>query len=78
MVREILFDDSYKGPRWRYGLTLRPITQYAGALGLEEWIVFSDRPSDDPRFPHGTIDYAREIPESIAVAVDLVPLGKVN
>ena len=51
-----LLDDTYTGPRWRYGLQHRPISYYVIGTGdgpLPHPILFSHRSSDDPRFPHG-------------------------
>jgi len=53
---KILFDDSYKGPRWTYGLTYRPLT---GSHVPEGWIIFSDK--KHPDFPFGTVDYPRPL-----------------
>lgn len=65
MLRQSLYDDTYKGPRWRYGLEHRPITQYFNVGTFPDPILFSDRP--DPRFPyHGTADWPCEIPEEEA------------
>lgn len=51
-----LYDDTYEGLRWTYGLTYRPLG-YANVP--EGWIVFSDRKHTD--FPFGTIDYPFEL-----------------
>ncbi|MCC6180038.1 MAG: hypothetical protein IT305_32390 [Chloroflexi bacterium] len=67
----VLFDDLYDGPRWRYGLPSRHAVHLldspAGA-----WILYSERTSDDPRFPFGTLDFPRDLPEDIARQLDLV------
>ena len=42
------------------------------------WILYSERPSDDPRFPFGTIDFAHQLPPDVALDLDLMPLGQVN
>ena len=51
-----IFDDSYTGPRWRYGLQYRPASHANIPKG---WIVGSVRPS--PMYRHGTVDYTREL-----------------
>ncbi len=53
---ESYFDDTYTGPRWRYGLSLRPLGPYNvpdGAI-IGSW----DR---DGRFAYGTVAYPREL-----------------
>lgn len=58
-MTDILFDDEYKGPRWTYGLTYRPIGIGAVPRG---WIIGSQK--DHPSYPNfGTIDYSRELTE---------------
>ena len=51
-----LFDDTYTGPRWTYGLKFRPL-RYANVP--DGWIIFSDRPCTG--FGHGCVDYPREL-----------------
>ena len=48
------FDDEYEGPRWRYGMTFRPLM-----IGAQprDFIIQSDR--KHPNFRHGTVDYPR-------------------
>ena len=53
---ETLFDDTYTGPRWTYGLTYRPL---ASAQVPDGWILWSER--NHPDFPHGTADYPFEL-----------------
>lgn len=72
-----VFDDTYTGPRWRYGLALRPISAHGPGSTIDDFIIYSHRPSTDPRCPHGEVDYPREIPEEIARRLNLVPLGRV-
>lgn len=69
-----LFDDTYTGPRWRYGLTLRPLAQNGNSL-VGDWITLSDRRSRDPRFPHGTADWPRELLPEQAKHHGLVLIG---
>jgi hypothetical protein len=52
----LLFDDEYTGPRWRYGLTFRPLASASVPAG---WIIGSDRPHPD--FRHGTADWPRAL-----------------
>ncbi len=73
-MNEILFDDTYTGPRWRYGLQYRPLTNAGVPKG---WIVFSDKVhSDYPAF--GTVEYPFELTDEMAKQTDIVPLGKVE
>lgn len=63
-IRKALYDDTYTGPRWRYGLEHRPLANYFN-LSFPDPILFSDRP--DPRFRYyGTADWPCEIPEEEA------------
>jgi len=65
-----LCDDSYTGPRWRYGLVHRPISAYFlgrdGSGDLPHPILFSHRASRDPRFPHGEADWPCELAPDVA------------
>lgn len=65
-----LWDDTYDGPRWRYGLTLRPFGPYMPRDGLilGSW----DR---DGRFAFGTVAYARPLTQ---FQVDQFSLVQVN
>lgn len=67
------FDDTYTGPRWRYGLVYRPLV--AGTANVPRgWILHSDRPH--PQLRHGTVDFPRELtPEEVA-RYELLPLGE--
>jgi len=42
-----------------------------------DWIMYSERPSNDSRFPFGTVDYPREPPEEEVRALVIIPLGQV-
>jgi hypothetical protein len=64
-----LYDDTYAGPRYRYGLTYRPL---ASANVPQGWIVFSDRPHPD--FRHGTVAYARALTPLEINAYQLTPI----
>jgi hypothetical protein len=66
MVERPLFDDTYTGPRWTYGLSLRPLGY---ARVPDGWIVSSDRPH--PRYAHGTVDYPHPLDERQARQMDL-------
>lgn len=75
-----LYDDTYTGARWRYGLVHRPIyTYFIGRNGSSELphpIMFSHRWSSDPvRFPHGEADWACELPADLAEHHSLVLIG---
>lgn len=52
MKTVLLFDDTYTGPRWTYGLALRP---FAYAQVPEGAIVFSLR--THPAYRYGTVQY---------------------
>jgi hypothetical protein len=70
-----LFDDTYLGPRWRYGLTLRPL----GAGVPSGWIVFSDRPSEDPRCrAFGTVEYPLPLAPDQVKQLSLIDFGMVD
>jgi len=62
-----LFDDTYSGERWTYGVQYRPIT---GGGVPQGWIIFSDRPHPDFKF--GTVDYPAPLTEHQARQADLV------
>lgn len=77
----ILYDDTYHGPRWRYGLLHRPISSYFIGRGdgpLPHPILFSHRPSADPRFPHGEADWPCKLPEDQARHHGLVLVGRTD
>jgi hypothetical protein len=67
----MLYDDTYSGPRYRYGLVYRPLVFAQVPAG---WIIFSNR--QDPNFRHGTVDYPFEISSEIVEAYQLVFVGK--
>jgi len=71
-----LEDDTYAGPRWRYGLVHRPISAYFigrdGSGDLPHPILHSHRPSRDRRFPHGEADWPCELPADVAERHSLV------
>lgn len=77
-MADLLFDDTYTGPRWRYGLQHRPISSYFGMASLPAPILFTHRPSDDPRFPHGTAEWPCQIPADQAAQLGLVELSHVS
>lgn len=70
------FDDEYAGPRWRYGLQCRHLVHYL-TTSVSGWILYSERSTDDPRFPFGTIDYSHPLPDDEARCHELEPLGVV-
>ncbi len=55
---KVLFDSSYGGPRWTYGLQYRPL---AKAQVPDGWIIQSNR--QHPDFQFGTVDYPVLLPE---------------
>ena len=61
MTNQILYDDTYTGPRFTYGLTYRPLAQ---SQVPDDWIIWSNKEHKD--FPFGTIDYPFEVaPEKV-------------
>jgi len=67
---QILFDDTYKGKRYTYGLTYRPVGY---AQVPEGWIIQSNKPST--KFAHGTIDYPRPLTQEEITQYQLTPLN---
>lgn len=63
-----LWDNEYTGPRWRYGITLRPVNAYTIPHGF---ILQSGRLHPDYR-SFGTIDYPRELDVDECARHDLV------
>ena len=55
-MNALFYSDTYTGPRWTYGLTLRPVASVHLPKG---WIVLSGKPHAD--FRYGTIDFPREL-----------------
>jgi hypothetical protein len=72
-----VFDDLYTGPRWRYGLPSHHAVHYLGSPA-GPWILYSERRSEDPRFPFGTVDFPHELPEDLARQLDLVLIATVK
>lgn len=75
--RGLLFDDAYKGPRWRYGLPRRHPVHYLGTP-VDGWILYSERRADDPRFPFGTVDFPLPLPDDDAQQHHLEFIGCVR
>lgn len=74
MPRELLFDDTYFGPRWRYGLVYRPLV--TGKANVPPgWIIQSNRPH--PGFNHGTVDFPFELTTKQVKQYELEPLDQV-
>jgi hypothetical protein len=71
-----LTDAAYRGRSWRYGLTVRHIGHHL-ETSANDWIMQSERPSVDLRFPFGTVDYPRELTEDEVLALAIIPLGQV-
>lgn len=68
-----LYDDTYVGPRFTYGMSLRPL-QYGAQPN--DFIVFSLR--DHPKYRHGTIQYPRELTDEECRAYELTLIGLVT
>jgi hypothetical protein len=62
-----LFDDTYAGPRWRYGLRFRPLRSWNVPDG---WILGSDRPHPD--YAHGTAQWPRRLGLGETTAYELI------
>jgi hypothetical protein len=73
MPGELMFDDTYTGPRFRYGLPLRPLSSYAGSQA-SDFILWSNR--THPTYPHGSACWPRELPARVAWDLDLVLIDK--
>jgi len=71
MVAITLWDDTYQGPRFTYGLRYRPLTTGAVPNG---WIINSARPHAD--FIHGTVDYPRRLRQQEVAAFQLELVGE--
>ena len=61
-----LFDETYSGPRWTYGLTYRPLGYSNVPPG---WIIGSDRKHS--QFRYGTVDYPYLLADGLAHSFDL-------
>jgi hypothetical protein len=68
-MKTLLFDDTYEGPRWTYGLSLRP---FGYAQVPDGAIVFSLR--THPRYRYGTIQYPFPLDAAVARQADLEEL----
>jgi len=73
LAKPLLFDDTYTGPRWRYGHQYRHF-----ACRPDGFILDTKAVSDDPRCPFGTIDYARELTADEVATHQFVPFGLVE
>ena len=67
-----LYDDTYAGPRWRYGLRYRPLGYAQVPNG---WIIFSDRPH--PAYHFGTVEYSRPLTTHEEEQFSLILLAQV-
>lgn len=67
-----VFDDTYTGQRWAYGLTHRPPGY---AHNPDGWIVDSIRPSPCPCALFGTIEYPRALTEREIASYELIPMA---
>ncbi len=66
----ILFDDTYKGERYTYGLNYRPL---ATAQVPDGWIIKSNR--ENPNFrSFGTVDYPRKLTDHEVGTFQLTPI----
>lgn len=70
-MKELLFDDTYHGTRFTYGLMYRPLGSATVPPG---WIIGSD--NLHPDFCFGTVDYPFELPKATAESFELIFVGK--
>jgi hypothetical protein len=61
------FEDEYEGPRYTYGLALRPLSAFTVPGG---WIIGSARPA--AHFLFGVVDFARELTPAECDRFDLI------
>ena len=61
------FDDEYTGPRWTYGVTIRPVARFNIPEG---WIVDSQKENKKYRF--GTVDYPFELSQDDLTHYDMI------
>lgn len=71
---KIVYDEDYKGPRYRYGMRNRPLQIGAQPKG---WIIGSDKPHPDFK-NFGTIDYPFPLTKEELYSYELVDLGEVK
>lgn len=57
MPEKTLWNEDYKGPRWRYAFLFRPVNQ-----GLPEGAIAASH-CRHPKYIHGTVDWPRELTE---------------
>jgi len=68
-MTKVLFDDSYNGLRWTYGLQYRPL---AKAQVPDGWIIQSNR--EHPGFRFGTVDYPFQLSKEKAQNFQLIEI----
>lgn len=72
-MKVTLHNNTYKGPRWRYGLTLRPLL--SSSLP-DSFIIHSDRV--DGAYRHGTIDYPHPLGQDVIKREDMVFIAHIK
>lgn len=71
---DLVFNDTYEGPRFTYGLQYRPAAAYNIPDGR---IIWADKPH--PKFPRfGTVQYPRQLSEQEVKGFELVPVEEGN
>lgn len=65
----LMYDGSFEGPRWTYGLSLRPLGY---AQVPDGWIIGSDR--EHPHYRYGTVQYPFPLDAAVARQMDLEPV----
>ncbi len=66
---EHIFDDTYTGPRFKYGCTYRPPFNGGAPDGM---IIFADK--KHPDFDYGTIEYPFELTAEQISRYELIPV----
>lgn len=77
-MTDFIYNDTYQGPRWRYGFINRP--PGFGTMPDEGQIMQSWDKSSDPleRWRHGTVDYTRKLSRDEIYSYELVPVCYVD
>ena len=68
-----IFDDEYTGPRWTYGVTLRPAIRFAIPEGY-----ICDSQKDDSNFRYCTVDYPMALTEEQLNHYDMILVKESN
>lgn len=69
-------DRDYSGPRWRYANQYRPLLAEYWPYSQRCTLILGSQRAD-PRFPFGTFDVSRPLPENIVSQQQLAKVGRV-